>query len=92
MVTMARRWRRRTRGAAPAPRLVQAPGASDRCDGHTDRDPSVPDPSVVDLIDLARPPLKLVPLENLLPSTAPTDPDTEVSDDPRPVRLPPTTG
>ena len=81
---MARRWRRRSRGTAPAPGRAQGRQASDLCDGSTDGDPSF-----VDLIDLARPPLKLVPLENLLPSTAAAASDIEVSDDPRPVRVPP---
>lgn len=33
---------------------------------------------MVDLTDLARPPLKLVPLENLLPPSARTGPDATV--------------
>gem|GEM_PF-6826310 len=84
---MARRWRRRSRSTAPAGIHDRQRRAAGRCDQSADGDPAV-----VDLIDLTRPPLKLVPLENLLPSTTALGSDTEVSDAPRPVRIPPTTG
>ncbi len=66
---MGRRWRRRVRKAE----REQEPEAVGRCPGGEDADPVV-----VDLIDLARPPLKLVPLENLLPSVTTSERDAGV--------------
>jgi len=65
-VVRGRRWWAR-RNAASAGRQ----GAEPRC-------PDKDDAEVVDLTDLARPPLKLVPLENLLPPSARTGPDATV--------------
>lgn len=66
VVVRRRRWWARRSAASPARQ-----GAEPRCPGEGGAE-------VVDLIDLARPPLKLVPLENLLPPSARTGPDATV--------------
>ncbi len=72
---MGRRWHWTRRSAAAGKvRARQAPQR--RC-------PEEDEARLVDLIDLARPPRKLVPLENLLPPEPTVEPPEELAPGPR---------